>query len=283
MLNDLRRSACPLCDSPELIQIGGITYASPVLFSSTLVKLDSVPELWKCKGCGSAFVQNVLPEDTARQFYSQGDSTSRWSTVAFEQHKPQEIIAELARLFTNGKEHLDVGCSAGNLLDFAKERGCLTTGVDYSSTTRDFIERKGHAWFPSFEALEAKTFDVITAFDLIEHLYDVRAFLQECCGRLRPGGRLVILTGNIDSLSAKISRERWWYAAYPEHIIFPSVQFFRAHSRYRLERLIPTYASNAYRIPLSGRIRGIVSGILRGCYRGLPAVGPDHMLLTLCA
>jgi SAM-dependent methyltransferase len=264
------------------MQIGAISYSQPVLFSSAAVRLKMDPELWKCKDCQSAFVQNVLPEDMARQLYSQGDSTSRWSTVAFEQHKPQEIIAELARLFTSGKEHLDVGCSAGNLLDFAKERGCLTTGVDYSSTTRDFIERKGHAWFPSFEALEAKTFDVITAFDLIEHLYDVRAFLQECRSRLRPGGRLVILTGNINSLSARITREHWWYAAYPEHIVFPSVQFFRAHSRYRLEQLIPTYASNAYRIPLSGRVRGIVSRVLHGCYRGLPALGPDHMLLTLC-
>lgn len=283
MLNDLRRSTCPLCDSVRLVRIGDIAYAPTVQFSSIPVNLEGVPELWKCSECGSAFVQNVLPEEAARELYSLGDSTSRWSTMAFEQQKPQEIVGELSRLFTAGKEHLDVGCSAGNLLDFAKERGCLTTGMDYSSTTRDFIEQKGHAWFPSFKALEAKTFDVITAFDLIEHLYDVRAFLQECCGRLRPGGRLVILTGNIDSLSAKISREHWWYAAYPEHIVFPSAQFFRAHSRYRLERLIPTYASKAYRIPLSGRIRGIVSGILRGCYRGLPAVGPDHMLLTLCA
>jgi SAM-dependent methyltransferase len=225
----------------------------------------------------------VLPEDTARHLYSQGDSTSRWSTVAFEHQKPQEIVAELSRLFTSGKEHLDVGCSAGSLLDFAKERGCLTTGVDHSSATRNFIEQKGHAWFPSFEALEAKTFDVITAFDLIEHLYNVPLFLQECGRRLRPGGRLVILTGNIESLSARISREHWWYAAYPEHIVFPSLQFFRAHSRYRLERLIPTYAAKAYRIPLIGRIRPIVSGLLRGCYRGLPALGPDHMLLTLCA
>jgi cyclopropane fatty-acyl-phospholipid synthase-like methyltransferase len=203
--------------------------------------------------------------------------------MAFEQQKPQEIVGELSRLFTAGKEHLDVGCSAGNLLDYAKARGCVTAGVDYSSTTREFIERKGHTWFPSLEALEAKTFDVITAFDLIEHLYDVRAFLHECSRRLRPAGRLVILTGNIESVSARIARQHWWYASYPEHIVFPSIKFFKECAGYTIERCVPTYASISYRVPVHSRLRGFLSGFLRGRYRGLPALGPDHMLLTLCA
>lgn len=239
------------------------------------------PELWECSGCQSWFVQNVLTEVSARQLYSVGDSTSRWSTVPFEEQKPAEIVAELSRLFTRGKNHLDVGCNAGGLLDFARARGCETTGVDYSATTRDVIERKGHRWSPSLDAVERNDFDVITAFDLIEHLYDVESFLEQCQLRLRPGGRLVILTGNKSCLSARLTRQHWWYAAYPEHIVFPSIHFFNRHSTYRLERFIPTYASKAYRIPLSGLIRGVVSGVLRGCYRGLPALGPDHMLLTL--
>ncbi len=281
MLNDFRRSLCPLCDSPKLIQMGGIAYEPPILFSSAPVKFDSIPELWKCKDCGSAFVQNVLPEDTARRLYSQGDSTTRWSTVVFEQHKPWEIVAELARLCTHGKEHLDIGCSAGNLLDFSKERGCVTTGVDYSSTTRDVVEGKGHAWCSSFEALGERQFDIITAFDLIEHLYDVRAFMRECWQRLRPGGRLVILTGNIDSVSARIAGEDWWYVSYPEHIVFPSIRFFRACAAHTMEKCVPTYASIGYRASFQDRLRGFAAGFLRGRYRGLPALGPDHILVVL--
>jgi 2-polyprenyl-3-methyl-5-hydroxy-6-metoxy-1,4-benzoquinol methylase len=261
--------------------LGYILYNESIQFSSETVKLEKAPELWKCEDCRSAFVQNVLPEDTARQLYSQGDSASRWSAVVFEEDKPHEIVVELSRLLTNGKQHLDVGCGAGTLLDFSKARGCVTTGLDYSSATRDRIEHKGHAWFPCFRTLGARDFDVITAFDLIEHLYDVRAFLHECCGRLRPGGRLVILTGNIDSLSARIARQHWWYAAYPEHIVFPSVRFF---GTYRLERLIPTYAARTYQSTLIGKVRGVAAGMVRrGCYSGQPSLGPDHMLLTLRA
>lgn len=281
LLNDFRRLTCPLCDSPKLSQVGCITYELPVLFSSTSVMLELAPELWKCDECRSGMVQNALPESAAQQLYSQSDSTRRWSTMAFEQHKPQEIIAELSRLFTEGKEHLDVGCNAGNLLDFSRKRGCVTTGVEYSSKTRGLLEEKGHAWFPSFEALGDKDFDVITAFDLIEHLYDVRAFIRECRRRLRAGGRLVILTGNMESVSARLARQHWWYASYPEHIVFPSVRFFKECASYTLERCVHTYASIGYRHSLQARLRGFVGGMLRGRYRGLPAVGPDHMLLVL--
>lgn len=281
IINDFRNSGCPLCCSHKLIYLGLISYNQSIQFSSEAVRLEKKPELWKCKKCLSAFVQNVVTPDTAQRLYAQGHSASRWSAVAFEEHKPHEIVAELARLFTNGKQHLDVGCSAGNLLDFSKERGCLTTGIDYSSTTRDFVERKGHAWFPSLEALGPRNFDIITAFDVIEHLYDVRAFLQECRRRLQPGGRLVILTGNIDSLSARLTRHHWWYVSYPEHIVFPSIKFFRECAAYTVENCVYTYASIVYRRPLQERLRGVLLGLLRGRYRGLPAVGPDHMLLIL--
>jgi len=282
LLNDSRRSWCPLCDSPRLVSIGSISYEKPILFSSILIQLEKDPELWRCEDCHSAFVQNVLSEDAARQLYSQGDSASRWSTAAFEEYKPREIVAELSRIFGHGKQHLDVGCSGGNLLDFSRARGCSTTGVDYSSITREHIERKGHAWFPSLESLGERRFDVITAFDLIEHLYDVEAFLQDCCLRLRPGGQLVILSGSIDCRSARIARAHWWYVAYPEHIVFPSRLFFEGLSNFKLETWLPTYAAVAYNYPL---YRLLLSFLKRKALRkkntGLPSRFPDHALIVL--
>ena len=282
LLNDSRRSRCPLCDSPRLVCIGSISYDQPILFSSTPTKLEKKPELWACKDCRSAFVQNVLPADIARQLYSQGDSTSRWSTVTFERHKTPEIVAELSHVLGEGKQHLDVGCSGGSLLDFSRERGCSTVGMDYSSITREHLERKGHAWVPSLESLGGREFDVITAFDLIEHLYDVRGFLQECCHMLRPGGRLVILTGNIDCWSARIAREHWWYVGYPEHIVFPSRVFFERLPNFKLEKWIPTYASVGYRYPFH---RLLLSFLKRKAqrkeYTGLPSWVPDHSLIIL--
>ena len=284
MRNDVRWSRCPLCDFLRISYIGGIAYEKPTQFSSILVHLENDPELWRCENCHSSFVQNVLPPGIARELYSQGDSTNRWSTVTFEQHKTPEIVAELSQILGEGKQHLDVGCSGGSLLDFSKKRGSSTVGVDYSSITREHLESKGHAWVPSLESLGGQGFDIITAFDLIEHLYDVRGFLQECCHLLRPGGRLVMLTGNIDCQSARIAREHWWYLSYPEHIVFPSRVFFERLTNFKLEKWIPTYASSGYRHPLY-RLRLLLGFLKRKVqgkkYTGLPSWVPDHSLIFL--
>ena len=70
------------------------------------------------------------------------------------------------------------------------------------------------------------TVDAIFAFDLIKHLLQPRDFIDRCFAKLRAGGSLLILTGGIGSISARLARTRWWYLQYPEHISFPSLDFF---------------------------------------------------------
>lgn len=280
--NELRYAVCPLCGASTITKIGVISYGKPVLFSSVEVQVEKVPELWKCNGCESAFVQNVLPEELARKLYAEGDSTSRWSTAVFECHKPQEIIAELSRLCRNGRQHLDIGCGGGDLLDFSRERGCITTGIDYSITTKERLELKGHTWFSSFEQLGTKEFDIITAFDVIEHLYEMRKFFDECYRRLKPGGRLVLLTGDIGCQSARSTQARWWYVGYPEHIVFPSRKFFEGLSNFKIERWIPTYASVAYQFPFYRKVLSCMKRIVTmKKYSGMPSWSPDHVLVVL--
>ena len=117
---------------------------------------------------------------------------------------------------------------------------------------------------------------------MIEHCYDLTGFLADLARVLRPGGRLLVLTGDVGSLSARICRNRWWYARYPEHIVFPSRRFLGTRpADLRLERVVPTYASEGYRVPYLRAGRTAASLWLRRAYEGLPAIGPDHLLAVL--
>ena len=72
---------------------------------------------------------------------------------------------------------LDIGCNTGVLLDFAHNYTKHTYGVEYSEMARKITARKGHKTYEySIQIPENVKFDIIFAFDLIEHLYMVSSF-----------------------------------------------------------------------------------------------------------
>ena len=279
--NSIALDRCPLCKSSNITNEGKLDYQGSVIFSTIEIELEQVPELWKCQQCQSCFVQHTVDADTAKILYSTGQAGNRWSTVSFDQNKTQKVIECMGALMKSRGNVLDVGCNTGELLDFAHKLGCKTAGVEFSSASREMLASKGHKAYPTFEEAPGG-YDLITAFDLIEHLHDVTAFFEGSKKKLTEKGRLAILTGNIDSISAAMSGKHWWYAQYPEHITFPSKKYFSEYSGLKIEKWIPTYSSKGYQNPIYKAGWGMLKGLLRGRpYTGLPSFGPDHVLLVL--
>ena len=149
-----------------------------------------------CALCQSCFVQRTVTEDTAKMLYSTGQAGERWSKKAFDQNKTRDVIDSMAAIFKSKGSVLDVGCNTGTLLDFAHGIGCKTSGVEFSSASREIIVEKGHSAYSTFEETTGE-YDVITVFDLVEHLYYVPIFLKGCYEKLTKKGKLIIFTGNI--------------------------------------------------------------------------------------
>ena len=279
--NDFRWESCPFCASPDLLPIGDIRVPSHISFSTHEIAPARKSELWQCADCGSWLKQNALRPQQAVELYASGDSGNRWFDEKFEQMKCEEVIKALAARARPGMNALDIGCSTGQLLDFLSQRGCLTAGVEYSSACAPIIKAKSHRHFASLDRVEG-TFDLITAFDLIEHLYDLRSFFSRCAELLSAGGVLFLLTGDIESISARLCRAKWWYLRYPEHVVFPSTKFLASGTKwFSLRSKLRTYASRGYREPVYVVARRAGAAILRGRYDGLPSLGPDHALLEL--
>jgi len=278
--NQARYERCPLCSSDRIEAVGAIPYESPTRFSTNDVEFAAAPQLWHCDDCGSSFVQNVVPEEVAVSLYTSGEIGERWSSEPFETIKPKDQLECLERYFRDGARVLDIGCNTGELLDFARSRGCQTAGVEYSAASRRVLEKKGHAAFPSLADVSGQ-YDVITAFDLVEHFYDIPDFFRRCKALLRKGGVLVILTGDIGSPTARLCKSNWWYLKYPEHIAFPSRKYFARHSGLSVERWLRTYASKGYRAGWGEILGQLARGVVRRQYSGLPSIGPDHVMVVL--
>jgi SAM-dependent methyltransferase len=71
------------------------------------------------------------------------------------------------------------------------------------------------------------SFDVITAFDVLEHVYDPREFLEQVQMWLRPGGIFFAKLPNIDSWEAKIFGTYWYGLELPRHLSHFSVESLR--------------------------------------------------------
>jgi cyclopropane fatty-acyl-phospholipid synthase-like methyltransferase len=100
----------------------------------------------------------------------------------------------------------DLGCGAGWLLRFLAGRGYRNlSGIDASAEqvalARAHAAEVEQGDLLAFLRARPATFDLLTAFDVIEHLTkdETLDFLDACHAALRPGGRLVLQTPNGES------------------------------------------------------------------------------------
>jgi SAM-dependent methyltransferase len=279
--NTLRHQVCPLCHCNSILFQGPIGVDIPTYYSTTQIKLSRIPELWKCQECESSFTQNAIHEEDAIKLYSQGSSHIRWTNLQFEKSKTSLVISKLESFLKPEIKVLDIGCGSGTFLDFAKAKGCSTSGVEYSRSSLANITQRGHAGFSDLSQVN-ETFDLITAFDLVEHLYDLSNFLKSCKSKLSSDGCLVILTGDISSQPSTTAKFNWWYVKYPEHIVFPSQKYFLQNSGLKISDWIATYHSpEAQTNPLISSLKIMYDFMRNKKYDGASSARADHCLIIL--
>lgn len=146
---------------------------------------------------------------------SNGTTPAAQSVARFQQVTERRLRYALrlrGRLSPPPLRLLDVGCSSGALLAVAAKLGFSPSGVEIASKAVETAQRAGFEVFCGLlhEARFAdESFDVVTAFELIEHLNAPRLLLSECHRILKPEGVLIINTPNAASWTAGVMRECW--------------------------------------------------------------------------
>lgn len=130
-----------------------------------------------------------------------------------------------------GRRLLDVGCGPGFFLDVARASGFTVQGVELSPFAAHHAQEHlgllvAQGDFPG-TPLPAAGFDVVTLWDVIEHLADAHAMMAEIARVLAPGGSLVFSTGDRTAPFARLSGRRWHLYNLPEHLYFYSPESLR--------------------------------------------------------
>lgn len=275
--NNKRFDYCPCCRFKNISKIGNIDYGANIKYARLGISLTSQPEIWRCNSCKSWFSQNIISEEDSYRLYSSNQS---WTSKKIEFSKCKTTIKVLSSIVYPNCKVLDVGCANGAWLDFAKVKGARTFGLEYSQKHITELKRKKHISYSSWLEVD-QCFNVITALDLVEHLYDLDAFIKYCSEKLLRGGMLVVLTGDISSICANKGKNSWWYIRYPEHIVFPSIQFISQIPGFKLMSVTPVYPFN---LSVISSIKQIIISVIKprpNSYCPLVLRKPDHMLVIL--
>lgn len=116
---------------------------------------------------------------------------------------------------------LDVGCGGGAFLAGMAKRGWNCTGVEFDEDAVTAARKHGltvHHGSLEEQRFSANSFDGITLSNVIEHLPDPAGTFAELRRILAPGGRLVLITPNINSLGHSAFGRCWRGLEPPRHL-----------------------------------------------------------------
>lgn len=199
----------------------------------------------RCRQCGLEFLDPQPRPDDLRALYDEryfasADSQSRgYDRYAADEGNLRKTFRRrfraLARRFAipPRRRVLDIGCALGYFLAVAAEHGWEATGVEISAWAAAAARRRFGLDIRegSLETAEfpPATFDLITMWDVLEHLPDPGRAVRRCHELLTADGSLAFTTPNTAGLLRRLTGRRWVeYNKIPEHLFFFNPATIRA-------------------------------------------------------
>ena len=188
--------------------------------------------VYRCKLCQSFFLADYSTHYEAElyDYYNAYEGASEDSV--YDQLTVKSYLNVLQRVLTlvGRGEILDVGCGKGDFVRVAIRHGWRVRGIDLSEPAvriaRRFSIPVEVVDFFS-DAICPNSYDIITMFEVLEHLPSPVEFLKRAESVIRPGGLLYITTPNFNSLDRRIFSENW-EAIHREHLSYFTPDTLRA-------------------------------------------------------
>ena len=211
--------ACNLCGSREYRVLYAGRVAPVALteqaFRCTSLQHGDFTNIVQCSRCGLLYENPREPEDIIETRYEQVEDSVYEREMEGRVRTYSGMMPSIEKYCEKPGRVLDIGCYLGVFLDVAAHCGWKTFGVEPSAWAAERSKQKGHQVINAplrRSDLPAASFDLITLWDVIEHLHDPLGQLREIHGLVRPGGIFALTTMDTGSLYAKMSGRRWpWY------------------------------------------------------------------------
>lgn len=178
--------------------------------------------LTRCPSCSLVWLQD--PPRAEEIPYHYGADYHKSITSSGETDLVKRWRAPRSRVLSMVKEGtlLDIGCSSGAFLQSLKGDGLKLCGIEISPDEARRAELTSGAKVFVGQILDAdfspETFDIITCFDVLEHVHQVKQVVTRVREWLKPGGIFYVIAPNIEALEARAFRSYWYGLELPRHL-----------------------------------------------------------------
>lgn len=208
--------ACWVCESREHDPFRAGGYEGRLTASDLKItdhRYGLGADMVRCRGCGFVYA-SPLPTGDLVALYTDLDDPDYAAGHAYRLQQMEHLLGQVIARAPAIRSVLDVGAGTGLMVEAARRRGLSSEGVEPSHRAVADAQRRGialHQGLHPHPALATRTFDLVTAVDVIEHVTDPLGLLRSLAASLSPDGWLVVTTPDVDSIAARLLPRRWWH------------------------------------------------------------------------
>jgi len=241
----------------------------------------------ECVACSFRFTNPIPTEETIGDYYKSENYVSHSGTKKGLINRVYHIVRSraikqkenLAYKYAKEKTILDIGCGTGDFLGYCKSHNWKTLGLEPDQSARKIalesntIEAKdlNHLY-----SLEENTFDVISMWHVLEHVYNLNKDIEQYKKILKKDGSLIVAVPNCSSKDAEHYKSCWAAYDLPIHLYHfrpdNMKQLFSKHGMEVVE-ILPMKFDSYYISMISEKYKGgnIFSGFVNGFKSNLAA------------
>jgi 2-polyprenyl-3-methyl-5-hydroxy-6-metoxy-1,4-benzoquinol methylase len=168
----------------------------------------------KCRTCDLVYVSLILREDILDQYWR---DEKAWSAVLDSQPQMEmdrlkyQYGLDLVDWRIPGRRLLDIGGGNGGFVHVAADGGWQVTALDLNHESSQRLAQRGYQVIVKHletADLPSGSFDLISLWEVLEHLVDPGLTLSEVRRLLAPGGLLLLMVPNVESLVTRLLHEK---------------------------------------------------------------------------
>jgi SAM-dependent methyltransferase len=211
--------------------------------------------LVKSYSLGFVFCSRIPTDKELAEHYATYNREEYYSPITRDRYR--QLLTEWEP-FRKTNKILDIGCGTGFFLEVAKEKGWEVYGTEFTDEAVTICKNKGinmQKGRLTADWYNPEQFDIITSFEVLEHIYNPIEEVQNIHTILRKGGLFYLTTPNFNAVERYMLKDNYNVIEYPEHLSYytpKTLNYLFTRNGFRKMRVMTTGISFT-RIKVSGQ------------------------------